>query len=219
MGPAGYCTTDPGESNRRGVDLADNNLYIFAPTRYDSGMEQADKHHKYGLDRDGYRKNVGIIVCNHRCQVLWARRVRHDGWQFPQGGVKPDESAQEAAFRELQEEIGLAADDVHLIGATDEWLRYEVPYAAKPRTTKLRLYRRPRQFRGQKQRWFLFRLLARESSVRLDFSSTPEFDQWRWVDYWYPPEQIVDFKKGVYQKALTELEPLMHQTEPLFGEE
>lgn len=169
---------------------------------------------KYPVDRDGYRKNVGIIVCNHRCQVLWARRVRHDGWQFPQGGVKPNESARQAAFRELQEEIGLAAGDVHLIGATDEWLRYEVPYAAKARR-----YRRTRQFRGQKQRWFLFRLIARESSVRLDFSNTPEFDQWQWVDYWYPPQQIVKFKKLVYQKALTELEPLMRQTDPLLGGE
>lgn len=167
-------------------------------------MEQADD--KYLIDRDGYRKNVGLIVCNQHRQVLWARRVRHDGWQFPQGGVRPDESAREAAFRELQEEVGLEAGDVHLLGATDKWLKYEVPY-----TAKVRHYRRTRQFRGQKQRWFLFQLIARESSVRLDISNTPEFDQWQWVDYWSPLQQIVEFKKMVYQKALTELEPLMLQ--------
>ena len=165
-------------------------------------MEQADD--KHDLDGDGYRKNVGIIVCNDRCQVLWARRVRRDGWQFPQGGVKPDESAVDAAFRELHEETGLQAHDVHLLGSTDKWLKYEVPYAAKARN-----YERP--FRGQKQRWFLFKLVSLESKVRLDISDTPEFDQWRWVDYWCPLQQIVEFKKLVYQQALTELEPLMRQ--------
>lgn len=172
-------------------------------------MRQPDN--QYHLDRDGYRKNVGIIVCNNRHQVLWARRVRHDGWQFPQGGIHPQESAEEAAFRELQEEVGLAAGDVCLLGATDKWLKYEVPYAAKTRP-----YRRIRQFRGQKQCWFLFKLLARESNVRLDSSGTPEFDQWRWVDYWYPLQQIVAFKKSVYQQALTELEPLLLQVERRF---
>ncbi len=167
-------------------------------------MKSADeKHH---LDRDGYRKNVGIIVCNRRGQVLWARRVRHDGWQFPQGGVLPDESAKQAAFRELQEEVGLCDSDVQLLGATDRWLKYEVPYAAKAR-----LYRQPRQFRGQKQRWFLFQLIAQESKVRLDASDAPEFDRWEWVDYWYPLQQIVAFKKSVYQEMLAELEPLIQQ--------
>ena len=170
-------------------------------------METDDE--KYHLDSDGYRKNVGLIVCNNRGQVLWARRVRHDGWQFPQGGVRLDESAKQAAFRELQEEVGLQAHDVHLLGATDEWLKYEVPH------TKIRHYRRPRprQFRGQKQRWFLFRLISQDSSVRLDLSNNPEFDQWQWVDYWCPLQQIVEFKKPVYQKVLTELEPLMQPIE------
>ena len=161
-------------------------------------MRQANDHQQ--IDRDGYRKNVGIIVCNSRCQVLWARRVRHDGWQFPQGGIKPNESAMDAAFRELQEEIGLSAGDVRLLGATDRWLRYDVPRAATARR---------RRFRGQKQRWFLFKLLAQESSVRLDGSDAPEFDQWRWIDYWGSLQQIVEFKKLVYREALTELEPLL----------
>ena len=166
-------------------------------------MPQATE--KYHIDRDGYRKNVGLIVCNNRGQVLWARRVRSDGWQFPQGGINPDESARQAAFRELREEIGLQAGDVRLLGVTGKWLRYEVPYAAKVR------HCRHRQFRGQKQRWFLFKLIGQESSVRLDISDTPEFDQWRWVDYWRPLQQIVEFKKLVYWQALTELEPLMPQ--------
>ena len=160
---------------------------------------------KQQLDRDGYRKNVGIIVCNNRQQVLWARRVRHDGWQFPQGGVEPQEYAIDAAFRELHEEIGLAAADVKLLGSTENWLRYDVPYASKSR-----YYRRTRTFRGQKQRWFLFKLISSETCVCLDRTQDPEFDLWQWVDYWRPLDQIVEFKRGVYKKALTELEPLLY---------
>ncbi len=164
----------------------------------------ARQDEKYRLDRDGYRKNVGIIVCNDQAQVLWARRIRHDGWQFPQGGIEPSESARDAAYRELYEEIGLNPEDVHLLGCTDKWLRYDVPYA--PKTN---YFRRSRGFRGQKQRWFLFHLLAEETNVRLDASSNPEFDHWKWVDYWRPVQQIVDFKRAVYRRALTELEPLL----------
>ena len=159
---------------------------------------------KQQIDKQGYRKNVGVIVCNNQHQVLWARRIRHDGWQFPQGGVESRESALEAAFRELHEEIGLATGDVKLLGSTENWLRYDVPYS-----TKSRHYLTTKQFRGQKQRWFLFHLLAQESCVKLDTVKDPEFDRWRWVDYWQPLEQIVEFKRGVYKKALTELEPLL----------
>ena len=156
------------------------------------------------IDKDGYRKNVGIIVCNRSRQVLWARRSRHDGWQFPQGGVEPEESPRDAAFRELYEELGLVRDDVKLLGKTGNWLRYDVPYATRPQRY---LQRRP--FRGQKQKWFLFQLIARESRVRLDISEKPEFDRWEWVDYWQPLNRIVAFKRQTYKKALTELEPLL----------
>jgi putative (di)nucleoside polyphosphate hydrolase len=159
---------------------------------------------KYRIDRDGYRKNVGIIVCNDAQQVLWARRIRHDGWQFPQGGVKPGESTMEAAYRELYEEIGLLAADVKLLGATDKWLRYNVPY-----TAKTYYYHRIRSFRGQKQQWFLFKLVSQEDRVRLDLSDSPEFDHWQWIDYWGPVKQVVEFKRSVYRRVLAELEPLL----------
>ncbi len=157
------------------------------------------------LDKDGYRKNVGIIVCNSHQQVLWARRVQRNGWQFPQGGIEPEESARDAAFRELYEEIGLKAKDVKLLGNTENWLRYDVPYA-----NKARHYLRARSFRGQKQRWFLFQLVGTESRIRLDRSNKPDFDHWQWVDYWHPLEQIVAFKRNVYRQALTELEPILN---------
>ena len=62
---------------------------------------------------------------------------------------------------------------------------------------------------GQKQKWFALRLLAPESSVRFDLGDPPEFDQWRWVDYWAPLKEVVPFKRNVYEAALHELEPLL----------
>jgi len=154
------------------------------------------------LDDDGYRLNVGMILCNAREQVFWARRINHDGWQFPQGGVRCHETAERALFRELYEEIGLKVEHVEVVGRTREWLRYDLPQ---------RLQRQPRGrfFRGQKQLWFLLRMLGRDSDIHLDISTQPEFDDWRWVDYWMPLEHIVEFKRPVYLRALSELAPLL----------
>ena len=162
------------------------------------------KRKKSGIDRDGYRPNVGIIVCNHACQVLWARRVRHDGWQFPQGGVEHKESPREAAYRELYEEVGLYPHQVRLLGITEKWYRYDVPNRA----------RFGKRFRGQKQQWFLFHLTGDEDDIRLDRSDKPEFDGWCWVDYWHPLENIIAFKREVYRKALAELEPVIQAAFP-----
>lgn len=153
------------------------------------------------IDKDGYRPNVGIILANPAGQVLWAHRCRGDGWQFPQGGVKPQETIEQALYRELYEEVGLAESHVRVCGRTRNWLRYDIPGE----------YRRPAgsRFRGQKQVWFLLRLIGADSDMRLDLSRSPEFDAWRWVEYWSPLESIVAFKRDVYQTALTELAPLL----------
>jgi len=152
------------------------------------------------IDVDGYRSNVGIVLCNNNSQVLWARRSRHDGWQFPQGGIESNETAQDAVYRELYEEIGLLPHHVNLIGMTQDWLHYDVPI-------KFRRFRAA-GFRGQKQMWFLFKMLAKDSYICLDTANNPEFDRWRWVAYWTPLEQIIAFKRNVYRQVLTELEPL-----------
>ena len=154
------------------------------------------------IDQNGYRPNVGIILCNSHGQVFWARRRGQDGWQFPQGGIKGNETPEQALFRELHEEVGLGAGHVHIMGRTRGWLRYEIPAGMVRASAR----GRARAFRGQKQIWFLLRLLGQDTDVCLDRAPAPEFDSWRWVDYWDPLERIVAFKRDVYHRALTELE-------------
>ena len=155
------------------------------------------------IDVDGYRLNVGIVLLNASGQVFWARRVQRDGWQFPQGGMNTDETPDEAMYRELEEEIGLAPGHVRVLGRTREWLRYEVPEKWMRRDPKS-------GYRGQKQIWFLLRMLGRDCDVRLRASGHPEFDAWRWHDYWVPLESVIDFKREVYRQALIELHRYLH---------
>ena len=79
------------------------------------------------IDKEGYRANVGIVVCNNKKKVLWAKRANEDAWQFPQGGINEGESPKEAMFRELKEEVGLEPSHVEIIARTKDWLRYDVP--------------------------------------------------------------------------------------------
>ena len=154
------------------------------------------------IDAKGFRPNVGIILCNQDNQLLWARRVGQDAWQFPQGGIQKNESAEQALFRELHEEVGLGPEQVEIIGRSREWLKYRLPkhlirHDSKPLCI------------GQKQRWFLLRLTGDESDVCLDRSDKPEFDHWRWVEYWHPLQEVVSFKRDVYRSALQEFETLL----------
>jgi putative (di)nucleoside polyphosphate hydrolase len=151
------------------------------------------------IDREGYRPNVGIVLCNAHNQVFWGKRVNQHAWQFPQGGINAGETPEQAMFRELEEEIGLRPQHVRVLGRTREWLRYDVP-AHWTRRDSRSLYR------GQKQIWFLLRLTGRDCDVCLRASSHPEFDAWRWSDYWVAQESVVEFKREVYRMALAELE-------------
>ncbi len=153
------------------------------------------------IDPDGYRPNVGIILMHRDGRLFWARRASRDGWQFPQGGMNSDETPLEAMYRELQEETGLLADQVEVLAATPGWLRYRLPRRF------LRPTQRPMCI-GQKQVWFLLRMLADDDAVKLDANERPEFDLWRWVDFWYPLEHVVDFKRNVYVQALMFLAPM-----------
>ncbi len=155
------------------------------------------------IDSDGFRPNVGIILCNDDRQLFWGRRIGQDAWQFPQGGIKVDESPQQAMFRELREEVGLRAEQVSVIGATRSWLRYRLP------ERYIRRHREPICV-GQKQIWFLLRLNCSDDAFCLDHTDTPEFEEWRWVKYWYPVKEVIYFKRNVYAKALEELAPLLY---------
>jgi putative (di)nucleoside polyphosphate hydrolase len=156
------------------------------------------------IDPDGYRPNVGIVLMHPDGRVFWARRVRRDGWQFPQGGMNTDETPLEAMYRELQEETGLRADHVAVLGVTPGWLRYRLPPRAIRRNDRLVCI-------GQKQVWFLLQFTGEEGDLRLDLTDKPEFDHWRWVDFWYPVDHVVTFKRGVYANALRHLAPFARQ--------
>ena len=157
------------------------------------------------LDKEGYRPNVGIILANQRNEVFWGKRVNQHAWQFPQGGIKSGETPLQAMYRELEEEIGLASAHVRVLGRTREWLRYEVPEKWLRRSREEPDAGGRACYRGQKQIWFLLRLVGRDCDVKLRASGHPEFDAWRWHDYWVPLESVIDFKRDVYRQALVEL--------------
>lgn len=150
------------------------------------------------IDSKGYRPNVGIVICNSAGQLLWAKRIGQNAWQFPQGGINPNESTETALYRELNEEVGLNDQDVKILHETRDWLHYDLP------ENYIRHHKDPVCI-GQKQKWFLLSLECEESRVVFEMSDTPEFDDWRWVSYWYPVNQVIEFKRDVYRRALTEL--------------
>ena len=153
------------------------------------------------IDEEGFRANVGIMLSNHKGQLLWAKRVgTQDAWQFPQGGIKSGETAESALYRELEEEIGLSPKDVEIVDVTSGWLKYRLPQHL------VRNHQSPICI-GQKQKWFLLKLVSNESAITLDHADNVEFTDWRWVSYWYPIDHVVSFKRKVYQKALKSLAP------------
>lgn len=154
------------------------------------------------IDSEGYRANVGIILCNQADQLFWARRIGEDAWQFPQGGIQIHETPEQALFRELKEEIGLQAEDVQVVGCTQDWIRYQIPKRYLRRHTKPVCI-------GQKQIWYLLRLVGEEDKVCLNSTKHPEFDHWQWVNYWLPVKEVIPFKRKVYRQALDELAPLL----------
>ncbi len=158
------------------------------------------------LDREGFRPNVGIILLNQRNQVFWGKRIRSHSWQFPQGGIDRGETPEQAMYRELHEEVGLMPEHVSIVARTRDWLRYEVPD---------RFIRRDARghYKGQKQIWYLLRLTAGDWQLNLRATAHPEFDAWRWHDYWVPLDVVVEFKRGVYELALTELERYLPRTD------
>jgi putative (di)nucleoside polyphosphate hydrolase len=155
------------------------------------------------IDAEGFRANVGIILANADNELMLGGRVGAKGWQFPQGGMLHGEEPEQAMFRELHEEVGLRPEDVDVLGVTSDWLRYRLP------DKFIRRHSKPLCI-GQKQRWFMLRLVVGDDSVRFDCGEKPEFDRIRWVPFWRPVNDVIYFKRRVYARALHELGPCVH---------
>ena len=150
------------------------------------------------MKEDGYRLNVGLIISNNEGKLLLCKRKGMNSWQFPQGGIDKNESTLNAAQRELFEEVGIQSKSTKLISSIDGWLKYDVPKKSRRKRFL------NKKFKGQKQKWFLFRL---KEDVKISFENDPdnEFEDYKWVSYWYPLSVIISFKEKVYRKALNEL--------------
>ena len=160
------------------------------------------------VDKDGFRSNVAIVISDGMGKLFWAKRLGQNAWQFPQGGLDKGESAEDALYRELYEEVGLESSDVKVIQRTKKWLRYHIPAQMQRKHSKPLCI-------GQKQKWFYLELTGETSKVRFDTTGTPEFDGWEWVNYWYPINSVVSFKRNVYRNALLEFAPANARFEQL----
>jgi putative (di)nucleoside polyphosphate hydrolase len=147
-----------------------------------------------------YRPGVGIMLFGPPGQVLVAKRIDmpSDAWQMPQGGIDKGESPLEAAWREMEEEIGTAAAE--LLAESRDWLSYDLPDDLIPLLWGGR-------FRGQRQKWFAFRFTGRDGDIDIA-RENPEFSAWRWAPLEQVPDLIVPFKRTLYQRLVEEFRPL-----------
>jgi putative (di)nucleoside polyphosphate hydrolase len=150
------------------------------------------------IKEPGYRLNVGIIIINDKGNLLLCKRKNTNSWQFPQGGINKSETPLQAAKRELFEEVGIESNCVKLLSTTKKWFKYDIP------KEKRKNYFHRKNFKGQKQKWFMFKLLK---NINIHFDNDPdgEFIDYKWVPYWYPLHTVIEFKKEVYRSVLVEL--------------
>lgn len=143
-----------------------------------------------------YRPCAGVVLMNRDGLIFAGRRLdtTADAWQMPQGGIDAGEQPLDAAFRELWEETGVNSGLVEYVGETPGWLTYDLPPELMGKVWKGR-------YRGQQQRWFLFRFLGQDNQIRID-SDHPEFSEWRWIDADDMVRGIVSFKRPVYEQVV-----------------
>ncbi len=143
-----------------------------------------------------YRAGVGMMLANRRGQVLVARRgdMESPAWQMPQGGIDEGETPAAAARRELEEELG--TNEAEIVAESAGWLAYDFPAGLRKKAWEGR-------YRGQRQKWFLFRFTGSDDDIRLD-AHDAEFDAWKWIEPGELPALVVAFKRGVYAAVLAE---------------
>ena len=147
-----------------------------------------------------YRPNVGIMLINDDGHVFVGQRLdnNQNAWQMPQGGIDGDEDPQSAAYRELLEETGIEQENVKFLATSSKWLLYDLPEDLIPKLWD-------GKYRGQKQKWFLFKFLGTNRDINIS-TEHPEFSSWKWIPKENLLEEIVPFKKSVYESVLREFE-------------
>ena len=154
-----------------------------------------------------YRPCAGVMLVNRDGRVFVGQRVDStlEAWQMPQGGIDPGEDALTAAIRELGEETGVAPDKVTLVAEAPDEFYYDLPDDLVGKVWQ-------GKWRGQRQRWFLFRFLGEDSDVDID-TAHKEFRAWRWADPSDLPTMIVPFKKALYEAVLAAFQPHLAASE------
>ena len=147
-----------------------------------------------------YRSNVGIMLINDDGHVFVGQRLdnNQNAWQMPQGGIDGDEDPQSAAYRELLEETGIEQENVKFLATSSKWLLYDLPEDLIPKLWD-------GKYRGQKQKWFLFKFLGTNTDINIS-TEHPEFSNWKWMPKENLLEEIVPFKKSIYESVLREFE-------------
>lgn len=150
-----------------------------------------------------YRPCVGIMMCDKRRKIFAGRRIdgARNAWQMPQGGIDSGESPRSAALRELREETGVGQSLVEPVSSIDEWVRYDLPDSLVPSLWG-------GKFRGQKQKWFLFRFIGTDDQIDIA-TEEPEFSDWRWLSASEILDHAVPFKRRVYEEVLQAFGPLL----------
>ena len=149
-----------------------------------------------------YRNGVGIVVLNNENKVFVAKRIDNpkNFWQMPQGGVDEGEDLLNAAYRELKEETSIF--NVKLIKEIEDWTQYDLP-------SKLIGIIWKGRYKGQKQKWFIFKFLGNDTEINIK-TKDPEFLDWKWIEIGKITEIVVDFKKEVYQKVKKEIKKIIN---------
>ena len=143
------------------------------------------------------RIGVGILLLNNENKVFVGKRIDNPEnlWQMPQGGINNNEDFFDAAKRELEEETGIK--NIELVKKIEDWLTYELPENLLGKIWQ-------GKYRGQKQKWFIFKFVGKDKEINIK-TKTPEFLDWKWIEFEKLPEVVVSFKINIYKQIKEEL--------------